>query len=170
MTINRKSTRRFTMRQIGAFWALRSDRARLRDRRMSLIVSKRPAVVSLSWKEAWKSINSRDGHGTVPGIWPRDFGVPHSRHFQSRSRNLAGLSRENESRSGVGWGKWVPVRKSRGISVPSPIPGQFNESMPSQSSAIRSQSRKNCELCEIHGRNCFELWECDIYYRFSSSY
>ena len=65
---------------------------------------------------------------------PRDFVVPHSRDFQSRSRYLAGLSRENESRSRVGWGKWVPVpvprpgtavpgRKSRGISVPSPIPG-----------------------------------------------
>ena len=33
---------------------------------------------------------------------PRDFGVPHSRDFQSRSRNLTGLSRENESRSRVG--------------------------------------------------------------------
>ena len=33
---------------------------------------------------------------------PRDFVVPHSRDFQSRSRNLAGLSRENESRSRVG--------------------------------------------------------------------
>ena len=46
----------FPMRQIGAFLRLRRDCARLRDRRMSLIVSKGRAAVFLSYIAAGKSV------------------------------------------------------------------------------------------------------------------
>ena len=46
------------LRQIGAFWPLTGDCTRLRDRRMSLIMSKGRAAVFLSYIEAGTSVKS----------------------------------------------------------------------------------------------------------------
>ena len=103
----------FPMHQIGAFQPLRRDRAKLRDRRMSWIVSKGRAAFFLSHIEALSNYtNTQNSKKFVPWFSQisQFFDFESGLHETARSYNLGNIVKTSSRRSFILYWSWNNTR------------------------------------------------------------